>query len=376
MAAANSLRKEWFVPALVGTILAASLLPCRGIVARGFGGLALFAISSLFFLQGARLSREAITAGIANWRLHLAITATTFVLFPVLGLGLMALFATALPQSLWVGVLFVCVLPSTVQSSIALTSIAGGNVAGAVCAATGSNLIGVVLSPMLLALLLHMRGGSIAWDGVWKILVQLLLPFAAGHLLRRWIGAWADRNRTILALTDRGSILLVVYTAFSAAVVHGVWQRMPPMELAKLAVFDALLLAGALLAMKGAVRLWAMPFADEAAMIFCGSQKSLITGVPMAQLLFAGSIAGAVVLPIMIYHQLQLLSGAWLARRYARSAARATPAPPVLEKVAHAAAHRQDVLAGNDGPSSGETQLSPILRAAMKADCGISTLPN
>jgi solute carrier family 10 (sodium/bile acid cotransporter), member 7 len=314
---ANSLRKEWFVPALAGVLTATSLVPCRGMIAHGFDGLAALAISTLFFLQGARLSREAIAAGLTNWQLHLGITATTFVLFPLLGLVFSALFPGALPQPLWIGVLFVCVLPSTVQSSIALTSIARGNVAGAICAATASNVAGVVLSPMLLALLLHMRGSAIAWDGLWKILIELLTPFVVGHLLRPWIGAWADRNRTILAITDRGSILLVVYAAFSAAVVHGIWQQVPPMILAKLALFDAMLLAAALLAVQGGSRLFRMAPTDEAAMIFCGSQKSLVTGVPMAQLLFAGPVAGLIVLPIMIYHQLQLLTGAWLARRYA-----------------------------------------------------------
>jgi solute carrier family 10 (sodium/bile acid cotransporter), member 7 len=328
----NSWRKEWFVPALVGVIIAASFLPCQGAVAGEFDGLAVLAISALFFLQGARLSRGAITSGITNWRLHLGITSTTFVLFPLLGLALIALFPGALTQPLWIGVLFVCVLPSTVQSSIALTSIAQGNVAGAICAATASNIIGVVLSPLLLAMLLHMRGGSIALIGIWKILAELLAPFAAGHLLRRWIGAWADRNRAILAITDRGSILLVVYTAFSAAVVHGIWHQVPPVVLAKLALFDALLLAASLLAIKGGSRLFGVVPADEAAMIFCGSQKSLVTGVPMAQLLFAGPVAGMIVLPIMIYHQLQLLTGAWLARRYAASLVTrhsdASPAPP------------------------------------------------
>jgi solute carrier family 10 (sodium/bile acid cotransporter), member 7 len=327
--AANLLRKEWFVPALLGSILAASFLPCRGVAARGFDGLAVLAISSLFFLQGARLSREAITAGIANWRLHLGITTTTFVLFPLLGFALMALFPGALPQSLWIGVLFLCVLPSTVQSSIALTSIAQGNVAGAICAATASNIIGVVLSPTLLAVLLNMRGGAIAFSGIWKILFELLAPFVVGHSLRPWIGAWADRNRAILAITDRGSILLVVYTAFSVAVEHGIWHQVPPVVLGKLALFDAILLAAALSAIKGSSRLFVVSRPDEVAIIFCGSQKSLVTGVPMAHLLFAGSVAGMIVLPIMIYHQLQLLTGAWLARRYAAgSVTRVSQAPP------------------------------------------------
>jgi len=311
--------KEWFVAALIGVVAMASLLPCYGAGARVFDSLALLAIGSLFFLQGARLSRDAIIAGMKNWRLHLGIAATTFVLFPLLGLGLLGLSPGILTPPLQIGVLFVCALPSTVQSSIALTSIARGNVAGAICAATASNVIGVILTPMLLALMLSVQGATIDLAGLWKILVELMLPFIAGHLLRPQIGQWTDRNRDILAVTDRSSVLLVVYTAFSAAVIDGVWSRTPPITLAALVFIDAVLLVAVLLAIKLGSRLLALPRTDEVAMLFCGSQKSAITGVPMAHLLFAGPAAGLIVLPIIIYHQLQLWLGAWLARRYASS---------------------------------------------------------
>jgi sodium/bile acid cotransporter 7 len=314
------LKREWFILALVGVVGGASLFPCYGTGARIGQWLAAFAISSLFFLQGARLSRSAVTAGIMNWRLHLGIASATFVLFPVLGLGLLSLFPN-LPQSMRIGLLFVCVLPSTVQSSVALTSIARGNVAGAICAATASNIAGLVVSPMMLALLLQLHGESIALDGLWKILLQLLVPFAAGHLLRPWVGTWADRNRAILAITDRSSILIVIYTAFSAAVMNGIWHQLPPLVLTEVSLINGLLLAGALLAIRLAGDLLDLPRGDNIALVFCGSQKSLVTGVPMAQLLFAGPEAGVIVVPIMIYHLLQLLVGAWLARRYTTSKA-------------------------------------------------------
>jgi solute carrier family 10 (sodium/bile acid cotransporter), member 7 len=320
---------EWFAPALVGVVVAASLLPCRGGFAHAFDTLAVLAIMSLFFLQGARLSREAVVAGMKNWRLHLGITSATFVLFPLLGSAVVALFPAALTPPLRIGLLFLCVLPSTVQSSIALTSIARGEVAGAICAATASNVVGVVLSPMLLAFLLRIRGGSMDLSGLWKILLELLVPFIAGNILRPWIGAWADRNRAILAITDRGSILIVVYTAFSAAVVNGIWHQLPSTMLGKLVLFDALLLAVVLITIKLVSRLFAIPRRDEVAMVFCGSQKSVVTGVPMAHLLFAGPSAAIIVLPIMVYHLLQLLVGAWLARRYAAGFAAPIPSSPI-----------------------------------------------
>jgi solute carrier family 10 (sodium/bile acid cotransporter), member 7 len=310
-------KKEWFVPALIGVVAVASVLPCYGAGDRLFDSLALLAVGSLFFLQGARLSRDAIVAGMKNWRLHLGIASATFVLFPLLGLALLGHSPGILTPPLQIGVLFVCALPSTVQSSIALTSIARGNVAGAICAATASNIIGVILTPMLLALMLCVQGAAIDLSGLWKILVELILPFIVGHSLRPWIGQWTDRNRGILAITDRSSVLLVVYTAFSAAVLDGVWSRTPPITLAALVLIDALLLVAVLSAIKLGSRMFGLPRTDEIAMLFCGSQKSAITGVPMAHLLFAGPAAGMIVLPIIIYHQLQLWLGAWLARRYA-----------------------------------------------------------
>ena len=231
-------RPDGFVLALVGTVAVATLLPCQGTSAEIFHALGSFAVASLFFLQGARLSRATLVAGAEHWRLHAAVTAATFVLFPLLGLGLWAAAPHALPRSLWSGVLFVCVLPSTVQSSIALTSIARGNVAAAVCSAAGSNLAGLFLTPILFGLLSGVHEHAISLAGIRQVVLQLLVPFVAGQLLRPWIGQWAERNRSILSVTDRGSILLIVYAAFSASVVQGLWQLIPLPTLVMLALID------------------------------------------------------------------------------------------------------------------------------------------
>lgn len=314
-------RSDWFILALIVVVMGASVVPCYGMGADIFNRLAIVAISSLFFLQGARLSREAVFAGMTQWRLHMAIMCTTFVVFPLFGLGVITLLRHALPASLRVGILFVCALPSTVQSSIALTSIARGNIPGAVCAATASNLIGIVLTPVMLAAVVHVHGGGIDVANLWKILLELLVPFVIGHLLRPWIGGWADRNRAMLAVTDRGSILIVVYTAFSAAVIHGIWRELPTTTLALLVFIDLILLTAALVLMTIGSRALAMSRADEVAVVFCGSQKSLMTGAPMANVLFSGTAVGVILLPIMIYHLSQLFVCAWLARRYAKPAA-------------------------------------------------------
>ena len=309
---------DGFVLALVGVVLAATLLPCRGASASLCHAAALLAISAMFFLQGARLSRDAVLQGMTHWRLHAVIGTTTFVLFPLLGLSLLAAFPDLLPRPLWLGVLFVCALPSTVQSSIALTSIARGNVPGAVCAATVSNIAGIAITPLLFGAMSNLHGGGIDLRAVSQVALQLLLPFSAGHLLRPWIGRWAERNRPLLSITDRSSILLVVYVAFSGAVMRGIWHQVPPITLGVLALVMVFLLGVALLITLVAGRMLGFDRSDEAASVFCGSQKSLVSGVPIASALVSGSAIGPILLPIMLYHPMQLLVCAWIARRYAQ----------------------------------------------------------
>ena len=332
------LRPDVFVMALIGTVSLATLLPCQGVGARLISWLAMFAIGSLFFLQGARLSREAIVAGLTNWRLHCAIACTTFALYPIIGTLFTELLPHGMNRTLVLGVLFLCALPSTVQSSIALTSIAQGNVAGAVCAATASSLIGLLLTPLIFGFMSHVRGGGgVDLSSMWLVFAELLLPFIVGHLLRPWLGAWAARNRALLAITDRGSILLVVYAAFSAAVVHGIWQQLPPAVLGSLALIVATLLVSGLLITRITARACGFSHADEVATVFCGSQKSLVAGIPIASVLFSGPTLGVIVLPIMLYHPMQLVVCAWLARRYAKSSAVsgvAVPSLPVIDATA------------------------------------------
>lgn len=309
---------EPFVLMLLGTVVLASVLPARGGWAVAVGHAADGGIVLLFFLHGAKLSREAILAGLRNWRLHLAVLATTFVAFPLLGLGLSALpFFTG---PLAAGLLFLTLLPSTVQSSIAFTAIARGNVAAAVCSASFSNLLGIVLTPALVALLMGGPAGGLSLAGVESIVLQLLLPFVVGHLLRPWIGAWVTRNKALLTIVDRGSILLVVYSAFGAAVVEGLWHRLSATDLMLVGLLCAALLAFVLALTLAVARLMNLPREDAIVLQFCGSKKSLASGVPMAGVLFPPAQVGVVLLPVMLFHQLQLIACAVIARRYAEGA--------------------------------------------------------
>ena len=306
--------------ALFATVLLAALLPCEGDAAAFLDYFSIVAIALLFFLHGARLSREAIIAGLTHWRLHLLVLACTFVAFPLLGLGIEWLSPTwLLTPDLMVGILFLCALPSTVQSSIAFTSIARGNVAAAVCSASISNLLGVLLTPLLVTLMLTTQGGmQLNATAVGKIVLELFLPFVAGHLARPLIGTWVERRRQLLAITDRGTVLLVVYIAFSASVVDGLWQLVPISALASLLGITAIMLTIALGGTTWLSRHLGFRREDEIAIVFCGSKKSLASGVPIAKILFAGNPAlGMIVLPVLLYHQIQLMACAVIAQRYA-----------------------------------------------------------
>ena len=310
-----------FTIALIATVLLASVLPCRGDAAAAFALATKLAIALLFFLHGAKLSREAVIAGLTHWRLHLLVFLCTFALFPLLGIAFLPLARASVGEPLALGLVFLCTLPSTVQSSIAFTSIARGNVPAAVCSASFSSLIGIVLTPLLVGVLMHAHGNAVPTDAIGDITLQLFVPFVAGQIARRWIGGFVDRHKLVLGLVDRGSILLVVYTAFSAAVVEGLWHQVSAGALAMLLALCGLLLAIALFATAQLGRRLGFSRADRITIVFCGSKKSLATGVPMANVLFASATVGTMVLPLMLFHQVQLMVCAVLAQRWGRQVA-------------------------------------------------------
>ncbi|HZF84483.1 MAG TPA: bile acid:sodium symporter family protein, partial [Burkholderiaceae bacterium] len=298
-----------------------------GQIATVFEWITDLAIALLFFLHGAKLSRQAIVAGAGHWRLHLLVFSCTFIVFPLLGLLLRPLLEPLLGTELFMGMLYLCALPATVQSAIAFTSLARGNIPAAVCSASASTLLGVFVTPLLVNLVVvphHMGSGSL--DAIGRILLQLMVPFVAGHLLRPWIGGFVKRHAPVLKFVDQGSILLVVYTAFSAAVIEGLWKQVPLSALGGLLVVNAVLLTLALVLTTLAARKLGFDKADEITIVFCGSKKSLASGVPMAKVLFPAASVGAIVLPLMLFHQMQLMVCAVLAQRYARRAQDPAPA--------------------------------------------------
>jgi len=315
----SRLKVDSYLLLIIAMVAAASLLPARGEAAVGFGWGTKIAIGLVFFLHGARLSREAVIGGLTHWRLHLVVLAATFGLFPLLCLGVAALPAWITPPALAGGIVFLGCLPSTIQSSIGFTVIARGNVAAAVAAASASNLLGIVITPILVGLLLHAKG-AVSAGSAWAIVLQLLAPFVAGQVLRRWIGGWVAAHARLVQVVDRGSILLVVYTAFSSAVVEGVWSRIGALDLVRLLILCGAILAVALAATYFTARACGFSTPDEIAVVFCGSKKSLASGVPMAGVLFPAATAGLALLPLMLFHQIQLMACAVIAQAYAKRA--------------------------------------------------------
>lgn len=322
-----------FILWLLGAMALAFLAPVSSAPAAAVDWVTYAAIFALFFLHGARLPREALVAGFAHVRLHLTILSITFALFPLFGLAMYFLAPGLLDPMLWTGLLFLCVVPSTVQSSIAYTSMAGGNVAGAVAAAAFSNLAGVVLTPLLASLILDAQGAGISVSGVGRLFALLFLPFMLGHAARPLILPWLERWPKLTTIVDKGTILLAVYGAFSAAMVDRIWQRVPPAQIGILVAL-CLLLLGLILASAYAIgRVGRFDRGSRVAILFCGSVKSLASGAPMARILFPGAATAVVLVPVMLYHSLQLvvcasIAGA-MARRQGRSpTSQAVPSPP------------------------------------------------
>jgi len=323
---------DWYMLALVGCVLLASFAPARGSFATGLSSVTYWAVALLFFLYGAKLSTATITQGLTNWRLQLLCLLCTFALFPVLTIAMSPLTSSLLPAAVAVGFLYVGCLPSTVQSSIAFTSVSNGNVAGAICAASISNLLGVVLSPVLLSLLIVTHSDvSIDPSAIWKICQQILLPFVVGQLCRPLLSGFLNRHKLPTMIVDRGSILLIVYSAFSAGVVNGIWQVISVEGLAIIVALCAGLLAVVMGISLAAGRVTGMARPDSLSLLYVGSTKSLATGLPMAGILFAGENISLIVLPIMVFHLIQLMVCAVISQRVAsadlaRAAAKPAPA--------------------------------------------------
>ncbi len=313
MSLIRRLLPDRFILLLLATVVAATLIPARGQMLVAIGWISNAAIFLLFFLHGARLSPQAVLDGAKRWRLHAAVLGFGYVAMPALMLGVSHALQGQFAPGLLLGLIFLGVLPTTVQSSIAYASMARGNIAASVIASAVSNVLGVVLAPLLLAVLASTAFGEFSLSSIGRVAMLLLLPFALGQLLRSFVLPTIQRHAKIAGMMDKLTIMLAVYTAFAEAAAQGLWQRIGPGELAALMALVLVLLLIAFAAAWGLGAALGLNREDRVTLLFSGAQKSLATGAPMARILFPPAIAGAVILPLLIYHQLQLMLSAWIA---------------------------------------------------------------
>ena len=309
-------KADRFTVGIVISVILGLLLPCEGSVATGFDWLTNAAIVLLFYLYGVKLSRESVIAGLLNWRLQLMVFGFTFIFFPLVMPLLRPLFEPLVGASLFMGLIYVACLPSTVQSSIAFTAVAGGNVPAAVCSASVSSLLGVFLTPLLVGLLFtHTQQGSseVGLDTFLKISFQILLPFILGQFSQRRLQQWVNEHKALIKWNDQGTIWLVIYTSFSGATANGYWNMLESKYLLGLILVCAAFLCLTFAATWYSSRWMGFNRQDRITIVFCGSKKSLAVGAPMMMAIF-GELDNNLLLPLMVFHQVQLMACAQLAR--------------------------------------------------------------
>jgi solute carrier family 10 (sodium/bile acid cotransporter), member 7 len=313
---------DWFLAGMVAAVALAWLFPGPG----AQGGamhpelVTKLGVALIFFLHGVSLSFAAMKAGTLQWKLHLVVQGCTFLFFPLLGLVLLKLVGNSMSPDLKLGFFYLCALPSTVSSSVAMTSAARGNVPAAVFNATLSSLLGVFLTPLWMGWMLRGVNHPVPMVSVIEDLLQwLVLPLVIGQICRPWLGNWVSRHRKGVHLADRLTILLLVYTSFCDSMKWGVWTKHGPGTVMAALVGTTLLFWIVILAVGAASDYLGLSFEDKITAVFCGSKKTLASGIPMAQLIF-GSHPGIslILIPIMIYHPLQLVICGAIAGRWAR----------------------------------------------------------
>ncbi|MBY7789346.1 bile acid:sodium symporter [Vibrio fluvialis] len=316
------IKKEWF---LVGMVVAILLATVTSEFGRSGGMIHLdqltgVGVAIVFFLHGLGLSPQAIKAGVTNWRLHIYIQIATFVVYPILWVIFGEAFLAYMPAALAFGFCYLLVLPSTISSSVAMTSVGKGNVPGAIFNASLSSILGVFITPLLIQLFMGFEGVQLdLLDSVISISKLLLLPMIAGQIMRPYLVTWVDRHKAVVNKVDKYVILLIVYNAFCDSVVNGIWSEFSVGLLATSIVICTVILLVMVHLIQWGARRTKFTLPDEVAAVFCGTKKTLAAGIPMAKVIFgADPSLGMILLPIMLYHPIQIFYCAVLANRYAR----------------------------------------------------------
>ncbi|WP_153800347.1 bile acid:sodium symporter family protein [Foetidibacter luteolus] len=313
---------EPFVLALLLTVLLAWLVPYPGTKQSPFhlDEIAGVGVSIIFLLYGIQLGPEKLKSGLTNMRLHLLVHLSTFVLFPLVIILLKPLFVTVFLQKVWLPFFFLAVLPSTVSSSVVMVSLAEGNVPGAIFNASISSLLGIFITPLWMSFFMqHQASGFHLADITGKLMLQVLLPVTAGLLLHGRLGSYAASVKKQLKLFDQFIILLIVYCSFCDSFSSGIFNGFGPVYLLAMLLMVTALLFIAYGAIWLVSRLLHLNREDSITALFCGSKKSLVHGSVMSKVLFTGPAGtGLVLLPLMMYHAVQLFIISIIAGRMRR----------------------------------------------------------
>ncbi|EJN25566.1 putative Na+-dependent transporter [Pseudomonas sp. GM79] len=312
---------DWFLCGMLIATLLAYVFPTFGAIGGGMHAEYVINVGVflVFFLHGVNLSSEQISHGLKNWKLHVMVQAFTFAVFPLIWLLSDKLLGSHFPSLLMLGFLYLCALPSTISSSVALTGSAGGNVPAAILNASLSSVLGIFLTPLLVSFVVGSGAGGIDLGStLLDLCAMLLLPLVLGQLLRPLLGKFFARHKRYTNIADKLVILLLVYSAFCNSMVSGMWQQQGNSVILTALLGSAMLLAIILWMTTRTARALKFSPADEIAAVFCASKKSLAAGAPMAALIFGANPGlGLILLPIMIYHPLQLIVCSVMAEGYA-----------------------------------------------------------
>nr|PMH86819.1 bile acid:sodium symporter [Shewanella sp. 10N.286.48.B5] len=322
----SKLKQEWFLVAMVAAI---ALAMVSADVGKSGGILQLdqvtaIGIAMVFFLHGLNLSPKAIKAGVTNWRLHLYIQSATFIAYPILWLLFGDSLLAFMPAALAFGFCYLFVLPSTISSSVAMTSVAKGNIPAAIFNASLSSIIGVFITPLFIQLFMNLDGAELnLMDSVFSIAKLLLIPMIVGQLLRPLLLRFIEKHKSVINKVDKIVIILIVYNAFCDSVINGIWSEFSAWLLLYCIAICTLVLLLMVHGIKWGAKRCQFNKEDEIAAVFCGTKKTLAAGVPMAQVIFGSDPAlGMILLPIMLYHPIQIFYCALLANRYAKRLAK------------------------------------------------------
>lgn len=314
----RSIGFDWFIIALLLMIFSAWLYPGPGMASGVFSlkSLAGLGISVIFFLYGLRLSLRQLLNCLANWRLHTIIQSVTFIAFPLIALSFNGLFPEGQFHLLWLGIFFLASLPSTVSSAVVMVSIAGGNIPAAVFNASFSSIAGILITPLWMGLVI--AGSTADFDMnpvLLKLSYQVLLPLFMGILLNRWFGLWAVNTRKYTTYFDQAVVLAIIYTSFSNSFSSGLFRGFGAEVIAVLIFTLVLLFTTINLFLYLLVKKAGLSKADLVTALFCGSTKSLMHGSVMARVMFGSAgLGGIILLPVLIYHALQLTATGIMAR--------------------------------------------------------------